>query len=379
VSGPIIGELFAGYGGLGAGVREVLGGEIAWVSEFDAAPSKILEHHFPGVPNFGDITLIDWSTVPPVDILTGGFPCQDVSLAGARKGLKDGTRSGLWSEFARAISALRPGLVVIENVRGLLSADADSGVESCTECVGDGPDAVSLRALGAVLGDLAELGYDAQWCGIRAADAGAPHGRFRVFIIAHPAGQPWSVGDGDDVSARRGTVERGPDAGGSFAADSEHVIGYGSGRARGGRTEPADGDVAAADAGRNDPERRGATRDMVGATRTSEVDGEEREWDGDAAEYRVDPSPAWGEYEPAIRRWEHVTGRVAPSPTKPDGKNGSHRLSADFVEWMQGLPAGHVTSPEIGLTRNEQLKALGNGVVPQQATLAIRHLLGRLT
>ena len=83
----------------------------------------------------------------------------------------------------------------------------------------------------------------------------------------------------------------------------------------------------------------------------------------------------WGKYEPAIRRWEKITNMPAPAPTKPDGKDGNHRLSAEFTEWMMGLPAGWITDPEIGLTRNEQLKACGNGVVPQQAELALRILL----
>jgi DNA (cytosine-5)-methyltransferase 1 len=82
----------------------------------------------------------------------------------------------------------------------------------------------------------------------------------------------------------------------------------------------------------------------------------------------------WGKFEPAIRRWEELT-RPAPAPTKPDGKDGAHRLSAEFTEWMMGLPAGWITSPDLGLTRNEQLKACGNGVVPQQAELALRMLL----
>lgn len=83
----------------------------------------------------------------------------------------------------------------------------------------------------------------------------------------------------------------------------------------------------------------------------------------------------WGKYEPAIKRWEQITNMPAPAPTKPDGKDGNHRLSAEFTEWMMGLPAGWITDPEIGLTRNEQLKACGNGVVPQQAELALRTLL----
>ena len=181
-----IGSLFSGYGGLDMAVEEVTGAKVAWHCEWEDAPSAILAHHWPDVPNFKDVSKVDWSSVEPVDILTGGFPCQDVSLAGARRGLGDGTRSGLWSEFAKAIDVLRPELVVIENVRGLLSAAAHSEVEPCPWCLGNDTSEPALRALGAVLGDLADLGYDAEWCGIRASEAGAPHSRFRVFITAYP-------------------------------------------------------------------------------------------------------------------------------------------------------------------------------------------------
>lgn len=182
-----IGSLFSGYGGLDLAVSEVTGGEVVWHCEWDEAPSKILAAHWPDVPNYKDVSTVDWSQVEPVDVLTGGFPCQDVSLAGSRRGLKDGTRSGLWSEFARAIGVLNPGLVVIENVRGLLSASAGGDVEPCAWCLGDDAGESHLRALGAVLGDLADLGFDARWQGVRAADAGAPHNRFRVFIVAYPS------------------------------------------------------------------------------------------------------------------------------------------------------------------------------------------------
>lgn len=84
---------------------------------------------------------------------------------------------------------------------------------------------------------------------------------------------------------------------------------------------------------------------------------------------------SWGKFEPAIRRWEQVLGRPAPAPTKPDGKDGNHRLAAEFTEWMMGLPIGHVTDPALGLTRVEMLKLCGNGVVPQQAKLALEILL----
>ena len=185
-----IGSLFSGYEGLGIGVKSVIPeAEHAWFVEFDPAPSKILAKHYPGVPNYGDITLVDWHSVEPVDILTGGFPCQDLSLAGKRAGMKEGTRSGLWSEFHKAIEILKPRLVVIENVRGLLSATADNGMEYGEEVVEYLAGRPVLTAIAAVLGDLADIGYDAKWTGVRASDAGAPHNRFRVFIIAFPKGQ----------------------------------------------------------------------------------------------------------------------------------------------------------------------------------------------
>ena len=121
-----------------------------------------------------------------VDVLTGGFPCQDVSISGARRGMHADTRSGLWTHMANAIDTIRPGLVLIENVRGLLSADAASNVEPCPWCLGDNGTS-PMRALGRVLADLADIGYDAQWCGLPASSLGAPHGRYRIFILSCPA------------------------------------------------------------------------------------------------------------------------------------------------------------------------------------------------
>jgi DNA (cytosine-5)-methyltransferase 1 len=182
-----IGSLFSGYGGLDLAVSAVTGGEVVWHCEWDDAPSKILEKNFPNVPNYRDVSKVDFTQIEKVDVLTGGFPCQDLSLAGKRAGLKEGTRSGLWIEFARAIEEQQPRLVVIENVRGILSAAAHSDLEQCEWCLGDGSAEPSLRALGAVAGSLVELGYDCKWAGVRASDAGAPHSRFRIFIIAYPS------------------------------------------------------------------------------------------------------------------------------------------------------------------------------------------------
>jgi DNA (cytosine-5)-methyltransferase 1 len=84
----------------------------------------------------------------------------------------------------------------------------------------------------------------------------------------------------------------------------------------------------------------------------------------------------WGKFEPAIRRWEEVLGRPAPAPTKPDGKDNGHRLSSLFTEWLMGLPEGWITG--LGLKRNDELKLAGNGVVPQQAELALRILVASI-
>ena len=317
-----IGSLCSGYGGLDIAVEEFFGAETAWFAEYDSAPSKILAHHWPDVPNYGDMTAIDWATVPKVDIITGGTPCQDLSAAGRRRGMTEGTRSNLWVQMRECIAAVRPSVVVWENVRGAYSARADSDVESEPGLLGIGGKRPALRALGRVLGDLSELGFDAEVIGLRAADAGAPHGRFRVFVVAS-----------DPNSVR---LER-------------------AGRARNGRTRLENNDRAARDADNSGLERRPVPSERPGE-RAPRADGVGTEW---------------GRYEPAIRRWERVLGRPAPAPTAPDGKGGAQRLSALAVEFMMGLPAGHVTDPAIGLTRTEQLKALGNGVVPQQASLAL--------
>jgi DNA (cytosine-5)-methyltransferase 1 len=198
-----IGSICSGYGGLEMGIAAAVPGtEVVWVADYDPpternpAPAqgaaRILAHRFPTVPNLGDITQTRWETTPVTDIICGGTPCQDISHAGARRGMRTGTRSGIWSSMVEAIDHHRPTLVVWENVRGALSAEADSGMEPCPICMGDERDSY-LRALGRVLGDLAELGYDAAWCGLRASDVGAPHPRFRVFAVAWPTTDPGRV------------------------------------------------------------------------------------------------------------------------------------------------------------------------------------------
>lgn len=167
-SQPVIGSLCSGYGGLDLGVLAALGGgRLAWVADPEPAAASVLATRFPGVPNLGDITTTDWTAVEPVDVLTAGFPCQDISAAGLGAGITEGTRSGLWFTVLRAVRDLRPALVVVENVAALRSRRG---------------------GLGVVLGGLAEIGYDARWRSVRASDIGAPHRRERIFILAYPVG-----------------------------------------------------------------------------------------------------------------------------------------------------------------------------------------------
>jgi hypothetical protein len=117
-----------------------------------------------------------------------------------------------------------------------------------------------------------------------------------------------------------------------------------------------------------------AALNLLPTTRTSMANGaSQKELDAGNPKGRLETVTNWGKFEPAIRRWEETIGRPAPAPTKPDGKDGNHRLSSAFTEWMMGLPEGWIT--DVGLKRNEELKACGNGVVPQQAELALRILL----
>lgn len=155
------GSLFSGIGGIDLGLERA-GMECVWQVEIDEFCRKVLTKHWPNVPKFNDVRESGKHNLEPVDLIAGGFPCQDVSVAGARAGI-DGRRSGLWREFARIVSELRPRYALVENVTGLLS---------------DG--------MGRVLGDLAAIGYDAEWDVISACQFGASHTRERVFIVAYP-------------------------------------------------------------------------------------------------------------------------------------------------------------------------------------------------
>lgn len=417
-----IGSLFSGYGGLDLAVETVFNGETVWHAEIDLAATKVLAHRWPGVPNLGDITTVDWEQVAryaPVDVLAGGFPCQDVSIAGLRAGLKPGTRSGLWAEMAAAIEILRPRFVVVENVLGLLTAEAQIGendgptfssLEPGPTDVRD-PDTYTVRAFEAVLGTFANLGYDAVWSTFRASQIGAPHRRERVFIVA------WDSTNTDGFFVKTGSPTP-PQAGKSVSGVNQRELTTAQ-HVRLTDTEvPVSLSTPQVAAGGPVSDLRLQMCNLL-ATPTAHPTG--RSLDGyTARKVRAGLGPAiddlrlqlqqtaeiagllptpraaaggsacetrdllvgkngfsFGGYQVAVDQWENVLGRPAPEPLEQVQTSKQPRLTLGFVEWMMGLPEGWVTEVE-GVSHTAGLRMLGNGVVPQQAVTVLGLLLSQV-
>lgn len=308
-----------------------------------------MQRSHPDVVNFGDLTTI--ADPPPVDVVTAGFPCQPVSIIGNRKGLED--ERWLIRDVVSVWQRSGARWLILENVPGLLSAN-------------DG------EAFGQVVDSLAETGCVAEWAHFRADAVGAPHIRERWFCIA-------STDPGGLGRLRSGPEHRRPGRVGESESQDEN-------------RNPS------ADAVGITPERRGADSVLAGTARTEQegrrdvlggTSGGDGETDADTHGSRfegvasVDSSEGrlevgtrddpdrcglyrFGDYGPAINRWERIIGRTAPDPTI-DG-----RLNVSFVEWMMGLPEGHVN--DVDLFRKQKLRILGNGVVPHQAAEAIIRL-----
>jgi DNA (cytosine-5)-methyltransferase 1 len=159
-----VGSLFAGIGGIDKGLENTGGFRTVWQVEIDPFARRVLEKHWPDVQRWDDVR-----TFPPeptdewlCDLICGGFPCQDLSLAGLGAGILQGVRSGLWFEYSRIIRLLQPKFVLLENVSALL-----------------------VRGFGLILRDLFESGYDAEWQVVRASDFALPHRRERLFVVAY--------------------------------------------------------------------------------------------------------------------------------------------------------------------------------------------------
>jgi len=142
-------------------------------SEIDKYASAVLKYHWPKIKNYGDITKIDWSKIPDFDLLTGGSPCQDLSIAGKRAGLH-GSRSGLFYEYMRAVMEKRPKYFIWENVKGALSSNRGFDFS-------------------AVLNEMAEAGYSLWWQVLNAKDFGVPQNRERIFVVGFRDGCPREV------------------------------------------------------------------------------------------------------------------------------------------------------------------------------------------
>ena len=153
-------DLFSGIGGFALAARWA-GIETIGFCEIDKYAQKVLQKNFPGVPIYEDVTKLNGSDFKDIYLLTGGFPCQDISIAGKGAGI-EGERSGLWSELFRIIGEVRPRYALIENVPAL-----------------------TFRGGTRVIGDLAEIGYDTEWQIVGADDVGAPHRRKRIWIVAY--------------------------------------------------------------------------------------------------------------------------------------------------------------------------------------------------
>ena len=336
-----IGSLFSGVGGLDLGLECALrdGGfdvSTTWQCEQDAWCRGILARHWPDALRYDDVRALG-ADAARVDILCGGFPCQDVSVAGKGAGLA-GARSGLWFEFSRIARELRPRVIVVENVSALLS-----------------------RGLDVVLGDLSEAGYDALWFDLRASDVGAPHRRERLFIVA------WrrDVADCDGGGRERERLAQHADESSARGCEPH---GRGARRRRDG-SSMADTDGAGRAAHDDQPRRSRAPL-------TNARD------DGDALAGvgLADPCGAGlqGHGHVAVGvRAQHAGARGAGGRVAESGLGGAvdglpcgvditaHRWPAGPGEAQHEGEAPRVTAER--RQRRQRLKALGNAVVPQQA------------
>ena len=194
MSAPTVGSLFSGIGGLDLAFERA-GFQIAFQVENNTFCQRVLAKHWPDVKRFEDVRNVGKHNLPAADVLVGGFPCQDISNAGRRAGITEGSRSGLWFEFARIISELRPRYVFLENVA-----------------------AIASKGGSVVVGQLADMGYGAEWAVVSAADVGAPHLRKRWFCVANADGeqcekQRIAVGHAQEHAVIRRPGENNPNGG----------------------------------------------------------------------------------------------------------------------------------------------------------------------
>lgn len=328
-----IGSLCSGYGGLDMAAEAFYDANTAWMCDVDKYASIVIQERW-GVPNLGDMKEVDWSNVEPVDILTAGYPCQPFSTAGQRKGSAD--ERHLWPYIKEIISHLQPSRVILENVRGHLTLGFKE-----------------------VLQDLTQIGYDARWAIVRASDVGAPHRRERLFCVAQPTDSN-SVrfdirefattrhqGQSQSESAECCEIATNTEGGGSRIQSERNQTPYSKFR----------NDIETItnpDDSRGFGDSQGSSRRPDSRTSTN-PDGNEQSGDRQAQGLGS-----------RFNTRNQMRLQRAPNPLELG------KLNPKFVEYMMGLPVGWVT--DLDISRSQQLKLLGNGVVPQQAYYAIDKL-----
>lgn len=325
-----IGSLCTGYGGLDMAVEAYFNAETIWTSEIDKYAAEVITQRI-NKPNLGDLKKIDWNAVEPIDIITAGYPCQPFSHAGLRRGIED--ERHIWPYIKKAISILRPQFVILENVRGHFG--------------------LGFRE---VLGDLASLRYDARWTLVRASDAGAPHRRERLFVIAtlqHSDSGSFRCTLGHDEGRKARNQRQSqfkPSKLGQATADSNSHTCKESRRAAGSLQSEST-------RLRGRPDKRKTGQKYWSGSQTL----------GDSGGQCVSSIGNMSKLGRRFTSRSEMHLQNIPNPLDQD------KLNAKFVEYMMGLPSGWVT--DCGLSRSQQLKILGNGVVPQQAYLALQLLM----
>ena len=325
-----IGSLFSGIGGLELGLERAGLGPVLWQAEIDPYCRRVLAHHWPGARLYDDVRQVDTAAARPA-VLCGGFPCTDISLAGKGAGIT-GPESGLWTEYARIVGALRPRYVVVENVAAL-----------------------AIRGLGTVLSDLAALGFDAWWDCLPASSVGAPHRRDRIYLVA------WAVSDADRdgfrVEPERGSdPARSPDCGDTL----DRPVGAQLGDTDSARCERGEvGRQCPSEPQPGSSERReGLAYSDVGGQQAIGQSSEQGHAGQRGARGNVSNGSDLSQWPPGpddVRAWGSVPSQAQPSIC----------VVADGL-W-RGLPRR-------GVTDRPALRALGNAVVPQVAEV-LGHLI----
>lgn len=386
-----IGSFCSGIGGLDLGVADALDGAHAWFAESDPGASAVLAARFPGVPNHGDLTAFDWASAEPVSVLCMGFPCQPFSAAGLQRGTAD--ERHLFPHIVAAMEKMSvlPRMVVVENVPRLVT-------------IQDG------EVWRYVQDELMRLGYGGAWRVAPASAVGAPHLRKRVVLVAlltpgceamrhvpkrydmtsglpTPRARDWKYGGKDGLDEALILLKT-PTAnlaanGGSQHPDKRREGGHGPTLAD--EVEHLLPTPRATDGTNGGPNQRGSEGDLVlpsavmhmlPTPTVTNAHGNSHNNRGEALLPGAVLPEVFGRYAAAVVRWASVVG--PPPPPREPSARGGERLSARFVEWMVGLPAGWATDSALGLSNAAVMRCLGNVVVPQFASATTAELLAEM-